>query len=147
MQTVQGTSEEAGVTCLLRWSCCHSHSHLLTVASQQSCNSTPPSLLRIFFLTAVQMCSASFTRSSLCLLAQSITAASSHSMWWSCLRACSAMADFSHWPRLHASLCSFSLDSILRMVFPTYTFPHEQGILYTTMARDPVHHHGLLHQW
>ena len=40
----------------------------------------------------------------------------------------------SHWPQLHTSLCSFSLDSILRIALPKYPFTHEQGILYTTMA-------------
>ena len=118
MQTVQGKSEEASVTCSLHWSCCHSSSHFPKVATQRLCNSTPPSLLRLFFSTTFWMCCTSFIRSSLCLLARSITAAWSHSVQWSCFQACSAMADFSHWPRLHESLGSFSLNPILRTVFP-----------------------------
>ena len=46
---------------------------------------------------------------------------------------CSATADFSNWHFLQALLCSFILLSILLAVSPMYTFPQEQGILYTTL--------------
>ena len=77
--------------CLCRWhrlpcSC------LPTAATQQSHSSTPPSLLILSPLLTAQMFSASFTKSSLCLLAWSTTWGSLHWMRWSCLKACQPFA-------------------------------------------------------
>ena len=57
----------------------------------------------------------SFTRSSLCLLAQSKIQVLLQLTRWSCLHAHSAMADFSNSLRPQASLCSLSLDSSRRI--------------------------------
>ena len=83
-------------------------SYLLVAETQQSCSSTPPSLLKLPFLAAIWICNASFTSSSLCLLARSKTWVSCHLIGWSCLQACSAVEDFSNCPQLQASLCSSS---------------------------------------
>ena len=69
-------------------------SYLLKAETQQSCSFTFPSLLRLPFLAAIWISNASFTSSSLCLLAHSKTWVSCHSKGWSCLQACSAMADY-----------------------------------------------------
>ena len=63
-------------------------SQLLTVASQQSCNSNPTSLLRKLSLATNWMCNITFTRSSLCLLAQSKIQVPLQSTKWSFLHAC-----------------------------------------------------------
>ena len=102
-----------------------------------SCSSAPSSLLRLPFLDNIQMCNASVTRSSLCLLAQSTIQASFHSAEWSCVQACSAMANFSNCLWLQVLLCSFSLLSSHWIVFLVYTHPHVKGTWYTTMNCFP----------
>ena len=70
----------------------------LRVAVQQSWNSSPMSWLRQSPAGILWMWRASFSSSSLCLLAWSSTAVSSHLMGWCLSRACSATADFSSIP-------------------------------------------------
>ena len=100
-------------------------------ATQHPGSSSPPSLLR--WGCCSRMCIASFSNSSLWVLAWSITMASSHliGLWFS--HACSARADFSSAPFWHASRCSFILVSSLLTVSPMYFLPQLQGIWYTTL--------------
>ena len=113
-------------------------SHLLIAETQQSCSSTPPSLLRLPYLAAIQIFNASFTRSSLCLIAQSKTWVSCQSIGWSCLQACLPMVDFSNCPQLQASSCSCILDSSVTRSSLCMPFH---------MCKDMIYHHGLLFQW
>ena len=89
------------------------------VAIQHPGSSNPPSLLR--WGCCSRICIASFSNSSLWVLAWSITMASSHSIGWWFSHACSARADFSSAPYWHASRCSFILVSSLLTVSPMYS--------------------------
>ena len=70
-------------------------------ATQHPGSSSPPSLLR--WGCCSRMCIASFSNSSLLVLAWSITVASSHLIGWWFSHACSARANFSSAPFWHAS--------------------------------------------
>ena len=101
----------------------------MRVGSQQPGNSSPASLLTS---ASTGVRSASLIKSSLHLLALSNTEISSHNIGWWSVQACSAIADLSNSPLLHAFWCSLTLVSNLLVVSPMYTLPHVQGILYTT---------------
>ena len=99
-------------------------------ATQHPGSSSPPSLLR--WGCCNQMCMASFSNSSLLVLAWSICVASSLLIGWWFSHACSARADFSSAPFWHASRCSFILVSSRLTVSLMYFLPQLQGIWYTT---------------
>ena len=103
----------------------------LKAATQHPGNSSPPSLLR--WGCCSRMCIASFSNSSLWVLAWSVTVASSHLIGWQFSHACSARADFSSALFWHASRCSFILVSSLLTVSPMYFLPQLQGIWHTTL--------------
>ena len=86
----------------------------------------PPFLLRDGWFSRMWM--ASFTSSSLAVLAQSITEISSYLIGWWLIHACSANADFSSAPFWHASLCSFTLASSLLTVSSMKALPQLQGM-------------------
>ena len=77
--------------------CCGSAELFFRVVNQQPGTSRPTSQLRSSSV-AVWMWRASFSWSSLGLLARSITLVSSYLMGWWCLQACSATADVSSIP-------------------------------------------------
>ena len=100
-------------------------------AIQHPGSSSPPSLLR--WGRCSWKCIASFSNSSLWVLAWLITVASSHLIGWWFSHACSARAEFSSVPFWHASWCSFILVSSLLTVSPIYFSLQPQGIWYTTL--------------
>ena len=92
---------------------------------------TPSSLL-ISSRSVRRMCRASLMSNVVLFFAWSNTLVSSHSIGCCCPQACSAMADFSVFPRLVAALCSFMRVSRALFVSPIYTLPQLQVIWYTT---------------
>ena len=88
---------------------------LLRAVSQQPGTSSAMSQLRSSSVD-VWMWRASFSWSSLGLLARSITLVSAHLMGWWRSQACSATADFSSIPLQQASWCSFLLVPSLLVV-------------------------------
>ena len=108
--------------------------NFLYVAIQQSGSSKPLSRLKRSLSGFVRMFSDSFMTSSMVRLARCRTFVASQRMGWSFVHACSAIADLSVRPFLHASRCSFSLVPSLRLVSPMYTWPQVQGTSYTTFA-------------
>ena len=119
--------------------CRHAHMRRWGVmATQQSGTTIPTSRLNRSSLLVSLMCRASFNLSMSCLFALSITFVLSQRIGWCSDQACSAMADLSNCPQIHASLCSFNLVSNHLTVSPMYIFPQVHGTWYTTLDSFPM---------